>query len=464
MQQILMGGAWVHAGEGPTLDIVNPATLERLGAVPECGPGVVAQAVAAARAALPAWQAVPASQKGVMLQEVGDRIRSRRREIAILLTQESGKPLGESIDCLHAVVNLFEAGGAMAARGSASPQLPVGVVAAITPFNFPLLLMASAIASALAAGNSIVCKPAHQNPLANLKLAEVFDVLPDGVVNVITGGPEAALALARHPDVSMVKFTGSAAVGSRIVAAARGRADLEPGCVGALIVCRDADLEITVPAIAWARLCNAGQVCTSGKHIYVERPMAQEFVERMHQCVGFLDVDDPLKRSTDLGPLISLEAAHRVEDQVGRALREGAKLILGGRRFQPSGLPGHFFQPTILAGVHPGSVPTREEILGPVITITPVADVAEAMRLGASGAKCGISIYTRDPQAVLGMLESIGAGDVRINDPAIGAAGPFSGMRHREMQRLLGGAQRTHVAGSVERRPWWFPYQARAPA
>jgi len=461
MQQIFVNGSWAYAGEGPSLDVVNPATLERLGSVPNCGPGEVEGAVNAARAALPEWQALSAVQQGALLRRVGDRVCARRRELATLLTQESGKPLSESIDCLDAVVRLFEAGGAIMGARIASPAMPAGVVAAITPFNFPLLLMASAVASALAAGSSIVCKPAHQNPLASLKLAEAFDVLPAGVVNVITGGADTAITLAQHQGINLVKFTGSAAVGNRIAAATRGRVDLEPGCVGALIVCKDADLDATVPAIAWARLFNNGQVCTSGKHIYVERSMADDFAERMHQCIGFLDVDDPIKRLTDLGPLISLEAAHRVEDQVGRALREGAKLILGGRRFQPSGLPGHFFQPTILTAVHSGSVPTREEILGPVITISPVADAAEAIRRCTAEARCGTSIYTGDAQAVLSMLENTNAAAVRINDPAIGTAGPFGAMRHREIHRLVGGAGGVHVARHVERKPWWFPYKTR---
>jgi len=461
MQQIFVNGRWEHAGPGPSLEVVNPATLERLGTAPDCGPGEVARAVGAAHAARRDWQALPSAQKAALLREVGDRIRARRGELAISLTKESGKPHSESIDCVAAVDSVFQAGGAMAVQGIASPQAPAGVVAAITPFNFPLLLMASAVASALAAGHSIVCKPAHQNPLANLKLAEAFDVLPAGVVNVITGGAATGAALAQHRDVTLVKFTGSAAVGDAILATAHKRVDLEPGYVGALVVCRDADLDVTVPAIAWGRLFNAGQVCTSGKHIYVERSMADEFVERMHQCIGFLDVDDPIKRPTDLGPLISLEAARRVEDQVGRALREGAKLILGGRRFQPSGLPGHFFQPTILAGVPLDGVPAREEILGPVITITAVADAAVAIRRCAAR---GTSIYTSDPRAAMHMLENIEAADVRINDPAIGNAGPFSGMRHREVRRLLGGEAPVPVAERLERRPWWFPYGVRAPA
>jgi succinate-semialdehyde dehydrogenase/glutarate-semialdehyde dehydrogenase len=178
-----------------------------------------------------------------------------------------------------------------------------------------------------------------------------------------------------------------------------------------------------------------------------------------------------MKAMTDLGPLVSLDAARRVEDQVGRSLREGAKLLLGGRRFRPSGLPGHFFQPTILSDVRPGGVPTREEILGPVITITPVIDAAEALRLARGSAPgCGASIYTNDSQAAVIALESLESGVFRINDPATGnALGPFGGMRHRGILRFLGGAEvegferskYLQVAEAPERKPWWFPYGAR---
>jgi acyl-CoA reductase-like NAD-dependent aldehyde dehydrogenase len=486
MYQILIDGAWVRAHEGPTRDVTNPATLEPLGTVPECGPADVARAVGAARAAQSEWRRVPAAGRATLLSEIGGRIRAREREFATLLTRETGKPLCESVDCINGVVALFEACGAVAAAGpgtsnpqgashqvSCPLQQPAGVVAAIAPFNFPLLLMACMVAPAIAAGNTVVCKPPHQNPLTSLRLAEVYDALPAGVVNVITGGPDTGRALVDHPDVGLVTFTGSAVVGRMIAAAAqRKRVDLELGSVDAFIVCKDANLDLTVPGIAWARLLNGGQVCTSGKHIYVERSIAAEFVERIHHCVGFLDVDDPMKPPTDLGPLISLEAARRVEDQVGRSLRDGATLVLGGRRFRPSGLPGHFFQPTILSNVRPGSVPTHEEILGPVITITPVADAAEAIRLASeSGSVFGASIYTSDPRAVMKAVESVKAGTFRINEPATAInAGPFGGMRHGGFRRALGaeGAdafqQPTHVqvAELMQRQPWWFPYRNRA--
>jgi acyl-CoA reductase-like NAD-dependent aldehyde dehydrogenase len=227
-----------------------------------------------------------------------------------------------------------------------------------------------------------------------------------------------------------------------------------------------------VPAIAWARLCHGGQSGTTFRHLYVERSIAAAFVERMHQLVGLLDVDDPLKAPTDIGPLISLQAARRVEDQVGRALREGARLILGGRRFRPSGLPGHFFQPTILTDVAAGSATTREEILGPVIAVTPAPDRGTALRLAAQAVPdCRVMIHTADVDGVLREVAAVALSSVRINDPPLGAMGPFAGLNHAAVLQSLGGVpaplpgvRAVHHAARTEARPWWFPYSARRSA
>jgi betaine-aldehyde dehydrogenase len=464
VQKIFINGTWVHGHEGQTHDICNPATLEVLGTVSDCGSADVTLAVAAARAAQREWRNVPAAARARLLSDIAGRIRARERELAALLTRESGKPLCESVDCVRTVAALHEIDFA--------PPQATGVIAVVLPFNFPLLLMACSVARAIAAGNAVVCKPAPRNPLTTLALTEVYEALPAGVVNVITGGADTGRALTRHADVDRVTFTGSAAVGRRIAADVQHKElDLELGGVDAFIVCHDADLDLSVPSIAWARLQNGGQACTTGKHIYVERSIADEFVERMHQCVGFLDVDDPLKRSTDLGPLICLEAAHRVEDQVGRSLREGATLVLGGRRFRPCGLPGHFFQPTILADVRPGSLPTREEILGPVVTITPVSHAIDAIR--AAGDPAGAaraSLFTRDPAAVIHALGSVERGVLRINDPATNDfPGPFGSMRHGGLchprptgnTRVAQGTGAPPVAAAPGPKSWWFPYGAR---
>jgi acyl-CoA reductase-like NAD-dependent aldehyde dehydrogenase len=457
MQKIFIAGAWLDAAGGAARELRNPATRKPLGAVRDCGWEDVARAVAAARAALPAWAQLQPAVRGELLGDVAARIRARKAELAALATRENGVPLCESSDCVEAAAFMFERWGALGVAGKLSeagtrgPAGSEGVVAALLPWNLPLLALGAAAAPALAAGATLVLLPPADNPLASLALAPAFEGLPAGAVNVITGGAQTARALIEHAPAERMMFTG-------------------PAAADAFIVCRDADLDLAVPGVAWERLHNGGQVLASARHIFVERSIAAEFAERAHQCVGFLDVDDPSKRPTDLGPLISLEAAQRVEDQVGRALRAGAKLILGGRRFQPSGLPGHFFQPTLLM-LRDGA-PAPDAISGPVITMTPVRDLAEGLRLaGEAGPGFGASIYTRDAPGACA-LARLQAGAFRINDPPWpGAAGPFSGLRQRQIRLALRAAppgQSTErsaaeieTAPVMERKPWWFPYADR---
>jgi succinate-semialdehyde dehydrogenase/glutarate-semialdehyde dehydrogenase len=333
------------------------------------------------------------------------------------------------------------------------------VVGVALPWNFPLLALGAVAAPALAGGATLVVLAPAGNPLASLAFAQAFEGLPPGALNVVTGGAEAADALVEHAPAARDLFA-------------------QPAASAAFIVSRDAELDVAIPGIVWERLRNGGQLFASARHIFVDRLIASEFAERVLQCVGFLDVDDPLKRPTDLGPLISGEAAERVQDQVGRVLRAGAKLILGGRRFKPSGLPGHFFQPTLLM-LRDGA-PAPEAISGPVITMTPVRDLAEGLRLaGAAGTGFGASIYTRDVRAACA-LARLQAGTFRINDPPRpGAAGPFSGLRQRLIREALGAAAQARSAESaelpeveaaapeveaalaMEQKPWWFPYANR---
>jgi len=442
-------------------EIKNPATLKTLAVVAECGAEEVERAVAAASAAQPAWSRAPPPERVALLREIALRVRAERAALALSLTREAGKPLCESRDCIEAVADIFE---------RAAPAMHAGVTAVIAPYSFPLLAMAASAAPALAGGATLVCKPPPQNPLTTLELMRLCETLPAGVINVVTGGADTAERLIAHPQVSRVSFTGSSAVGCRLQALARGKQlDLETGSLDAFIVCKDADLEHAVPAIAWARLMNAGQTCAAPRHIYVERVIASELAERMHQHVGFLDVDDPAKLPTDLGPLISLEAAQRVEDQVGRTLRAGAKLILGGRRFRPSGLPGHFFQPTILADVPARSTPVSEEILGPVITLTPVSDLAQALELsGEAAAPVRAWIYTGDPEAVGRGMQARSGARCFINDPGDLRAGPFGGLRSGRILAALVPEAAHNLPSRVERvsaviapKPWWFPYLER---
>ena len=402
MHKILIDGAWVEALAERSREIKNPATLAPQGAVAECGAPDVARAVAAAKSAQGAWRRMPGADRAALLGEIGARVRSQAQALAMSSTQECGSPLCESRDAVAAAAACFEDGAARAREGGSAAA---GLLAAIVSFENPLLQMARILAPAIAAGHTVVCKPPQQNPLSSLKFAELYAPLPRGVVNVVTGGAEAADALLEHADVDRLTFAGSAEAGRAIAAAAglrRKTLMLEDCAASASIVFRDADLDLAVPGVAWARLCNAGQAGGAGKRIVVERAIAAQFADRLHEYVAFLEVGDPLKSDTDLGPLISAEAVGRVGDQVAYALKDGARLKLGGLRFRPWGLPGYFFQPTIMTEVRAERLAAHEQICGPVLSIVPAADAEEAIRIANDG-QCAVdtSVYTRDPRTAL---------------------------------------------------------------
>ncbi len=485
--RILIDGRWGPAQSTETRPITNPANLEPVGLAPECGAADVAAAVEAAARAQPAWWRTPGVEKATLLHQIATKIRGRERELSRLMTRESGKPLVESVDCIEWVAACFDYYAEVGRRsyGNSIPPVaphqinftvkePYGVVAAIVPFNFPLLLMAWKVAPALAAGNTVVCKPPHQNPLCNLLLAECYDGLPAGVVNVITGGPATGELLVRHPKVDLIAFTGSVAAGRRIAALAGQelkKVNLELGSVDPFIVFGDADLDVAVPGVAWARLLNAGQVCTSSKRIYLVAPIAQEFLRRLEDHLRALTVGDPMRPETDIGPLISEEAALVVERQVGEAVRQGATLRVGGKRMAPTGLKGHFFTPTILSDVPHGSLPTTEEIFGPVLSLTVARDADEAITM-ANDSKFGLgaSVYTKSLELAMRAMERVKAGTFWVNDPLTDNDGaPFGGMRWSGVGRELGEEgldafrepKHVHVDYLMEAKNYWYPYRER---
>ena len=483
-QRILIHGKWIESRSNKTLKIHNPTTLEQIGLVPDCDKDDIDSAVSAAKKAQHAWWKTPGVEKAKLLREVGSRIRSNERELSRLMTSETGKPLCESIDCIDWVAACFEyyAEVSRSSYGNSIPPVaphqinftikePYGVVAAIVPFNFPLLLMAWKVAPALAAGNTLVCKPPHHNPLSNLLMGRCYDALPPGVVNIVIGGGK---LLVTHPQVDLIAFTGSTHVGRQIAASAGQnlkKVNLELGGIDPFIVFADANLDVAVRGVAWARLLNAGQVCTSSKRIIVVKAIEKEFTERIHDYVKTLRVGDPFKAATDIGPLISEQAAETVEKQVAQSVKEGAKLLMGGRRFKPKGLKGHFFEPTILANVRHGSLPTTEEIFGPVIAILAAEDAEDAIRMANDSAYgLGACIYTNDLQLAMRAMENIKAGTFWINDPLTdNDAAPFGGMRLSGIGRELGQEgldafrepKHVHIDYVMEPKSFWYPYKNR---
>ncbi|PKL75957.1 MAG: aldehyde dehydrogenase [Candidatus Melainabacteria bacterium HGW-Melainabacteria-1] len=488
VQSILINGEFVLPQSELIRDIHNPATLDPLGQIADCQQAEVDAAVAAAKAAQHDWWKTPEANKAHYLAAVASRVESMSKDLAILLAKETGKPLIEAKDCIEWVAACFRYYGEVirVSKGVVFPPVaphqinftirePFGVVACIAPFNFPLLLSAWKIAPAIACGNTVVVKPPHQNPLSSLLLAEVFaEELPPGVVNLITGDGSTGDLLVRHPDVDMIAFTGSTPVGRKIAAAAGEqlkKINLELGGIDPLIVFDDADLDVAVRGAAWARLLNAGQVCTSSKRIYVVESLMPEFTRRLVDHVASVKVGDPMDTNTDMGPVITAEALEMIESQVERLVAEGAELLAGGKRFSPDGLKGHFMQPTILANVKHGGLATTEEVFGPVINLISARDNDHAIEM-ANDSKYGLGavIYTNRLDVAMKAMENIKAGTFWINDPLTdNEAAPFGGMRASGIGRELGAEglecfrepKHVHLDYVMERKDYWFPYADR---
>ena len=486
---VFIGGAWVKARGEKRRDIVNPATTELLGVTVDCNEADISAAVKAARDAQYDWWKKPAVEKANLMRAVARRMRERERELSTLMCLETGKPHIEAVDEIDWIAAVFDYYGevARAAKGLSLPPVaphqvnftvnePYGVVAAIAPFNFPLLLMCWKLAPAIAAGNTVVAKAPHQNPLSTLLMAECFEgILPDGVINVITGdGATTGETLIRHPGIDMIAFTGSTAVGRHVATIAGAdlkKVNLEMGGIDPLIVFDDADMENAVHGAAWARLLNAGQVCTSSKRFYVVDKVYDEFLAKLTAHVKTLKMGNPIHGDTDIGPLITKEAREKVADQVLRLQHEGAKVHLGGKAAQPEGMKGWFFEPTIMTGVKHGGLATTEEIFGPVINIIKVNDGDEAIRL-ANDSKYGLGcvIFTKGLHWAMKAMDNIKAGTFWINDPLTdNDAGPFGGMRHSGVGRELGAEglnaywepKHVHMDYLPEVKSFWFPNRGR---
>jgi betaine-aldehyde dehydrogenase len=486
MRTLWIDGGWQAWKGGKLRRIENPATLEFLEEVCEATGEDVAHACRVAAEAQRHWRRMPALERGKLLHETAGLMREDRAELSRFLTLEGGKPRIENLDEVEWCAACFQYYAEIArhSHGNSIPPTaehqinftikePLGVVAAIVPFNYPLLLLVWKIAPALAAGNTVVIKPSELTPLATLRMVErCLAHLPRGVVNVVTGGAEVGEALVDDPNVACIAFTGSTAVGTRIATRAAQqlkRVNLELGGIDPLIVFEDADLDVAVPGAAWARFLNNGQVCTSAKRIYVVETIAKEFVERFVEHTKSLRVGNGMDPDTDIGPMISEKARARVEGQLERALEQGARLLYGGRRLDVG--PGYFFSPTVLTDVRPDQTVVSEEVFGPVASIQVVKDADSAIDLAAkSDYGLGANIYTRNLSYALRAMQEIKAGTFWINDPLTdNDAAPFGGMRKSGMGRELGEegldafreAKHVHLDFIPEKKTFWFPYSQR---
>ena len=486
--RLLIGGEQV-GGDGASLEVENPATEEVLASVPLPSAQQVDAAIAAAREAAPGWGRTPAIERAEALHEVSTRLRARAEELAELMTREGGKPLVENRDEVTWTAAAFDYYAEMGRNfgGRVIPSIeasqlslvlkePMGVVACIVPWNYPLLLLAWKLAPALAAGNTALAKPSELTPLSTLALAPCFEHLPPGVLNLLAGAGPVGEALVRDERVDCIAFTGSIETGkaiARLAADRVARINLELGGKDPFIVCADVAERIDVAAKggAWAAFLNAGQVCTSAERFYVMEPVYDDFVSAFVDYTESLVVGDPLDPGTDIGPLASALQREKVSAQLEAAVAAGAQVVAGGNG---SGHErGYFFAPAVVTGAPAETDLLREETFGPVAPIVPVKSLDEAIEL-ANGTRFGLgcNVYTKDLDSIFRCMREIKAGTVWFNDPLTdNDAGPFGGMKQSGVGRELGQegleafqeTKHVHIETEIAPKEWWYPYGGDEP-
>ncbi len=446
-EQCFIDGRWVPADNGGTLPVHNPATAETLAVIPNMGAAETRRAIAAAAKALPPWAARTAKDRAIVLRRWYELMLQHQEDLAILMTAEQGKPLAESKGEIAYAASFIEWFAEEGKRlyGDIIPghqsdkrimvlRQPIGVVAAITPWNFPSAMITRKAGPALAAGCSLVLKPATQTPLSALALAELGARagIPPGVFNVVTGSAAAIGGeMTTNPTVRKVTFTGSTEIGKKLMVQCAGtlkKLSLELGGNAPFIVFDDADLDAAVQGAIASKYRNTGQTCVCANRLLVQEGVYEEFAEKLAAAVGKLRIGDGLKGATDQGPLIDAKAVAKVEEHVADALKKGAKVALGGRRHE---LGGTFFEPTILTGVTPEMLVAREETFGPVAPLFKFKFEAEAIAM-ANDTEFGLAayFYTRDLARSWRVSEAIEYGIVGLNTGIISTeVAPFGGVK-----------------------------------
>jgi len=452
-EQCFIDGRWMAADAGGTLAVRNPATAETLGVIPNMGAGEARRAIEAAARALPAWAARTAKERAAVLRRWFDLMLEHQDDLAVLMTAEQGKPLAESKGEIGYAASFIEwfAEEGKRVYGDVIPghqadkrilvlRQPVGVVAAITPWNFPSAMITRKAGPALAAGCTMVLKPATQTPYSALALAELGARagIPQGVFNVITGSAAAIGGeMTANPTVRKVTFTGSTEVGKKLMAQCAGtlkKLSLELGGNAPFIVFDDADLDAAVQGAIASKYRNTGQTCVCANRLLVQEGVYDEFAKKLAAAVGRLRVGDGLKGATDQGPLIDAKAVAKVEEHVADAVAKGARVVLGGKRHE---LGGTFFEPTILADVTPSMLVAREETFGPVAPLFKFKSEADAIAM-ANDTEFGLAayFYTRDLARSWRVSEAIQYGIVGLNTGIISTeVAPFGGVKESGIGR-----------------------------
>ncbi len=457
--RLFIGGEFVDAAEGATFAVRNPHDDGHLADVAEARAEDVDRAVAAARSAFPAWSTAAAAERGRLLLRLADAVEANAEELARLESTDTGHPIRDSsrLDVPRTAAT-FRYFGGMADKyeGTVVPvergflnyvlRQPVGVVGQIVPWNFPLMFCSWKLGPALAAGNTVVLKPAELTPLSSLRIAELIAEVgfPPGVVNVVPGfGHTAGAHLAAHPGVQKLSFTGSTEVGRRIVEASAGnlkRLQLELGGKGANIVFADADLDAAVNGSAFAIFHNQGQACIAGSRLLLERPVAAEFQERFVALARSIRLGDPLDPATEMGPLTSPEHRDRVLGYVKVAVDEGGEVLCGGHPPEDPALArGCYVEPTVVRADQRSRV-NREEVFGPFVTVSTFSGEEEALRLAnAVDYGLGGGLWTRDLARAHRVAGAIRSGMVWVNSyKRVGPGSPFGGVGDSGYGREMG--------------------------
>ena len=437
--QLYIDGAWQASAQGGRLPVYNPFTEDVLHQVAAGGPADVDRAVAAARAALPAWRATGGAERGRFLQAIADGVRARQQELARLSSLNNGKPLAEALVDMQDVVAAFSYYAGLAADldrrqnsrvavpgpgyRAALRLEPVGVAGLIVPWNFPLVTTSWKVAPALAAGCTVVLKPSEITPLVELELGAIAQAvgLPRGVLNIVTGtGPEVGAPLTAHRDVAKISFTGSNAVGARVMAAAAAgpkAISLELGGKSPIIVFADADLDQATECVVGGIFYNAGQMCSATSRLLVERRIAPALLERLEAAARSLKLGDPLDPATRMGPLTTRAQFDKVASYVERGTADGLRRVTGGGK-RGGRERGWFAAPTIFADVPTDNPLWREEIFGPVLCVRSFATEAEAIEL-ANHSDFGLvaTVVTADAERAERVADALEVGHVWINSP-----------------------------------------------
>ena len=457
----LIGGDWKNAASGATFTSVSPADHESvIGEFPASGPSDVDAAVAAARAAFPAWSSMPAPKRGEILYRIARTLAEHKEELSKLMTREMGKVLPEARGDVQEAIDVayYMAGEGRRLFGQTVPsEMPdkfamsvrrsIGVVGIITPWKFPVAIPAWKLFPALICGNTAVIKPASDTPACLVRFVELLieGGLPDGVVNVVTGsGGEVGNAIVDHPDVKVISFTGHTDTGveiSRRAAETLKRVSLELGGKNPIVIWEDADLDLALDSVVWSAFGTSGQRCTAASRLIVHRGIHDDFIHRLQQRVAKLVLGDGLDEATDVGPVINERAVERIASYAAIGRGE-ADLVIGGEPARDGNLSkGSFFQPTIFTEVKPDARIAQEEIFGPVTSVIPVTDWDETVRI-VNGVKYGLStsLFTRDVNLAFRSIRDFDSGLGYVNHGTIGAEAhlPFGGTKatgngHREV-------------------------------